>query len=230
MRSSSSCERRARWAASDGSAPPHGFLGGGASPPRGSGRRLHLDRAPRRGGGGRNLRPRRSPRRPLRSLRSGAAELSSTTTAYADRLFSRIVHEAAEEAARARIEQEMKFDPDLWLVDIEDRQGRPFLELVSGGIRPNYPRAVHLPLTIILPDQQIGRNAETKWLRSCPLPTSGSTRPRERAARQRRDRDLSGRARRISRPAAEPAGEAASAPGRSGTALGRANRLRPNPG
>jgi hypothetical protein len=46
-----------------------------------------------------------------------------------DRLFSRIVHEAAEDVARARIEQEMRFDPDLWIVDIEDRQGRPFLEL-----------------------------------------------------------------------------------------------------
>jgi hypothetical protein len=46
-----------------------------------------------------------------------------------DRLFSRIAREASEEAARARMQQEMKFDPDLWLVDIEDRQGRAFLEL-----------------------------------------------------------------------------------------------------
>ena len=48
-----------------------------------------------------------------------------------DRLFNRIVHEAGEEGARARVEQEIKFDPDLWIVDIEDRQGRPFIELVS---------------------------------------------------------------------------------------------------
>jgi hypothetical protein len=27
------------------------------------------------------------------------------------------------------MQQEMKFDPDLWLVDIEDKQGRAFLEL-----------------------------------------------------------------------------------------------------
>jgi hypothetical protein len=47
-----------------------------------------------------------------------------------DRLFSHIVREAPEEAAHARMHQEMKFDPDLWLVDIEDRQGRAFLELV----------------------------------------------------------------------------------------------------
>ena len=29
----------------------------------------------------------------------------------------------------ARIAREMKFDPDLWLVEVEDRAGRSFLEL-----------------------------------------------------------------------------------------------------
>ena len=46
-----------------------------------------------------------------------------------DRLFSLIAGEAAEATTRARMEQEMKFDPDLWLVDIEDKQGRAFLDL-----------------------------------------------------------------------------------------------------
>ena len=49
--------------------------------------------------------------------------------AKSDRLFSVIVSEGAEEMARTRMEQEMKFDPDLWLVDIEDKQGRAFLDL-----------------------------------------------------------------------------------------------------
>ncbi|HEY8578949.1 MAG TPA: DUF1491 family protein [Beijerinckiaceae bacterium] len=31
--------------------------------------------------------------------------------------------------AQARLQREMKFDPDLWIVDVEDRQGRNFLDL-----------------------------------------------------------------------------------------------------
>lgn len=46
-----------------------------------------------------------------------------------DRLFSRIIVAANEDAAHARMQQEMKFDPDLWLIDIEDREGRVFLDL-----------------------------------------------------------------------------------------------------
>jgi hypothetical protein len=29
------------------------------------------------------------------------------------------------------MEQEVNFDPDLWLVDIEDREGRSFVEIVG---------------------------------------------------------------------------------------------------
>jgi hypothetical protein len=46
-----------------------------------------------------------------------------------DRLFSLLIHEGPEDTMRARMEQESKFDPDLWLIDIEDREGRSFLEL-----------------------------------------------------------------------------------------------------
>lgn len=48
-----------------------------------------------------------------------------------DRLFSHIAREVSEEKTRSRMEQELKFDPDLWLIDIEDREGRCFLELVQ---------------------------------------------------------------------------------------------------
>jgi len=46
-----------------------------------------------------------------------------------DRIFSRIAHDVSEDAARDRMTQEMNFDSDLWLVDIEDKEGRPFLEV-----------------------------------------------------------------------------------------------------
>ena len=50
-----------------------------------------------------------------------------------DRLFSLLIKEASEETTRARMQQEMKFDADLWLIDIEDRDGRAFIELAPEG-------------------------------------------------------------------------------------------------
>lgn len=47
-----------------------------------------------------------------------------------DRLFSMILSGTEEQKLRARMEQEARFDPDLWLVDIEDRHGRAFFDLV----------------------------------------------------------------------------------------------------
>jgi hypothetical protein len=49
----------------------------------------------------------------------------------AERLFTPIGRAMPEEAARARLEQEQRFDPDLWLVEIEDRQGRAFIEVIE---------------------------------------------------------------------------------------------------
>jgi hypothetical protein len=51
-----------------------------------------------------------------------------------DRLFSLIVGEASAEATQSRMQQELRFDPDLWLIDIEDRQGRAFVDLASDPI------------------------------------------------------------------------------------------------
>ena len=34
-------------------------------------------------------------------------------------------------AINARLEKEMRFDSDLWIVDIEDRLGRPFIEVIE---------------------------------------------------------------------------------------------------
>lgn len=37
-----------------------------------------------------------------------------------------------EADVEARIQRELRFDPDLWLVEVEDRQGRDFLDLAGG--------------------------------------------------------------------------------------------------
>jgi hypothetical protein len=46
-----------------------------------------------------------------------------------DRLFSVLAREVPEEKTASRMAQELRFDPDLWLIDIEDREGRCFIEL-----------------------------------------------------------------------------------------------------
>jgi hypothetical protein len=48
-----------------------------------------------------------------------------------ERLFSVIARETSEQEMRLRMDQELRFDPDLWLIDIQDRSGRPFLDVVA---------------------------------------------------------------------------------------------------
>ena len=38
---------------------------------------------------------------------------------------------AQDEAVEAKLAREIKFDPDLWIVEVEDRSGRNFLDIVS---------------------------------------------------------------------------------------------------
>jgi hypothetical protein len=52
-------------------------------------------------------------------------------TRPADRLFSLVMANSSAESAVARMEQEARFDPDLWQIDIEDRQGRAFIDLAA---------------------------------------------------------------------------------------------------
>jgi hypothetical protein len=50
-----------------------------------------------------------------------------------DRVFARL-HKAeglAREEAEKRLAREVDFDPDCWIVEIEDRQGRHFLDVVD---------------------------------------------------------------------------------------------------
>jgi hypothetical protein len=50
----------------------------------------------------------------------------------ADRLFIRCLGElpAAEAKVEERLAREMRFDPDVWIVEIEDRAGRHFLDQI----------------------------------------------------------------------------------------------------
>jgi hypothetical protein len=47
----------------------------------------------------------------------------------ADRLFTRVRERAAEADVARFIAREIDFDPDVWVVSIEDRDGRPFVDL-----------------------------------------------------------------------------------------------------
>ena len=53
--------------------------------------------------------------------------------AIQDRLFSRLLDQADATALAKRLDQEVRFDADLWLIDIEDRDGRPFVDLAPAG-------------------------------------------------------------------------------------------------
>ncbi len=46
-----------------------------------------------------------------------------------DRLFTRVVEGKDAEAIRTAIERETRFDADLWVVAVEDREARCFLDL-----------------------------------------------------------------------------------------------------
>jgi hypothetical protein len=52
----------------------------------------------------------------------------------ADRAFSASLAEqpASDAAVEAYLAREIKFDPDIWIVEVEDRGGRNFLDVVAG--------------------------------------------------------------------------------------------------
>jgi hypothetical protein len=60
----------------------------------------------------------------------GPAPQSVFSDRPTDRLFSLLARESTAEELRKRMEGEVRFDPDLWQVDIEDREGRAFVDLV----------------------------------------------------------------------------------------------------
>jgi hypothetical protein len=48
-----------------------------------------------------------------------------------DRRFQILLERAEGGAIETRIASEIRFDPDLWIVEVEDRNGRSFLELAE---------------------------------------------------------------------------------------------------
>jgi hypothetical protein len=45
-----------------------------------------------------------------------------------DLVWMKTLSDVGEEAARTYFDKQMKFDPDLWIVEIEDREGRAFVD------------------------------------------------------------------------------------------------------
>ncbi len=62
----------------------------------------------------------------------GPAPQSAFDDTPTDRAFSRCLKEqpAAEARVEERILRELRFDPDAWVLEVEDRDGRHFLERV----------------------------------------------------------------------------------------------------
>ena len=55
--------------------------------------------------------------------------VSKPAAEYAGRVWTRPLGESSdEEKANAYFERQVKYDPDLWIVEIEDRQGRNFVD------------------------------------------------------------------------------------------------------
>ena len=63
----------------------------------------------------------------------GPAPQSQTAEAGVERLWSRLHREDFIDTSRVedRLRKEISFDPDLWIVEVEDRAGRHFLDLAA---------------------------------------------------------------------------------------------------
>jgi hypothetical protein len=60
-------------------------------------------------------------------------ELAESVERGVDRVFTRVHRDdwIEPEQAERRLKRELDFDPDLWIVEIEDREGRAFLDLAE---------------------------------------------------------------------------------------------------
>lgn len=59
------------------------------------------------------------------------APQSALVTHAEDRLFQRVVTKGSPAELTTRVGREVRFDPDLWVVTVEDRAGRSFLETID---------------------------------------------------------------------------------------------------
>ena len=65
-------------------------------------------------------------------LYAPAPQSAFTESRPAERLFQRLIERGERSQIDARLANETQFDPDLWIVEVEDRAGRSFLDLVDG--------------------------------------------------------------------------------------------------
>jgi hypothetical protein len=65
------------------------------------------------------------------TLFAGAPQSLAADAIGFDRVFTAVDGVTDAVAVRERLERERKFDPDIWVVEVEDRQGRHFLDLVG---------------------------------------------------------------------------------------------------
>ncbi len=71
-----------------------------------------------------------------------APQALMSADAPADRLFEPLITGGGAKAVEARIGSERRMDPDLWVVEVEDRGGRAFVETVpeERAKDPDWPR------------------------------------------------------------------------------------------
>lgn len=63
-----------------------------------------------------------------RNLLLGPAPQVSYETDDFERRFQAILEDASDEQVRGALEKEKRFDPDIWIIEIEDREMRSFIE------------------------------------------------------------------------------------------------------
>ncbi len=65
-------------------------------------------------------------------LYAPAPQASFAESRPSERMFQRVAEAEPLAEVNARIAREVSFDPDLWVVAIEDREGRAFLDAIAG--------------------------------------------------------------------------------------------------
>jgi len=65
----------------------------------------------------------------LFDLYGPAPQTSFSGARPTERLFSPLLRASGEAEVWRRLEQEVRFDPDLWIVEIDDAEARPFVDL-----------------------------------------------------------------------------------------------------
>ena len=65
------------------------------------------------------------------SLYAPAPQMAFDEAVPLDRLFTLALADCDPDMLDARLDQEVRFDSDCWIVEIEDRQRRPFVEIMK---------------------------------------------------------------------------------------------------